>query len=164
MSAPSPDLKRSEYIDFGFLSVKASEALKVVLAGKKITAEQTIILAEAADFLKDIATGAGFIATGAVPGGFSPSRSMDALDYAMGPVRALRKLIDNDDVAKFFKSLTEAVKHASGGNAVKSKTDRKFQKAAISFFEALYQSIVAELSVKYPVLGSRPPRYGIHAH
>ena len=164
MSAPSPDLKRSEYIDFGFLAVGASEALKAVLAGKKITADQAMMLMEAADFLKDIATGAGFIATGAVPNGFSPSRSMDALDYAMGPVRTLRNLIEDDDVAKFFKSLNEAVKNASEGNAVKSKTDRKFQKAAVSFFEALYQSLVAELSVKYPVLGSRPTRHGIHAH
>lgn len=154
MSAPNIGLKRAEYFKYSILAIRTSSALNDVLQGKDLTEDERAVLTRAASFLKDISTGANFIAHGSFQEGFSPSRSVKALRQAMGPIMKLRVLIKDDDVASFFEQLTTAVSEVSKGHLANGASEQI--QSAINFFEAFNESVGSELNVKH--LSPRLPK------
>lgn len=155
MSAPHLELKEVEFLSLGFMTNGAVNALEKILNGEDLSGKEIKSLRKAAAFLGDIASGAQFIASGKVPVGFNASRSLEALNYAMGPKESLKKLLKDDDVAKFFKDLALALENAHRG--ISKDEDRSHLNEAVSFFRAFYRWVIAELNARQPVLGA--PRF-----
>lgn len=161
MSAPRLELKEVEFLSLGFTINGAINALEKCINGADLSKKDVKSLEEAASFLKDIASGANFITSGKVPAGFNASRSLAAFNYAMGPTEALKGLIKDDDVAKFFGNIARAVANARDG--VFKPGDSPHIEEAISFLRPFYKWVVAELNSRQPVLGTSSLRKGMLA-
>ncbi|MBT3010967.1 MAG: hypothetical protein KME41_04505 [Candidatus Thiodiazotropha sp. (ex Lucina pensylvanica)] len=158
MSAPHLELKETEYLSLGFMANSAETTLKTLLAGKQPSDEEIKSLKKATSFLNDIASGADFITTGQLSANFNPSRSLEALNFAMGPIDALKKVMKDDDVATFFRGIAQAVNNIYDRKSIES--DRIHIEEAEEFFSIFYQWVIAELNARQPSLGPPKPRSG----
>ncbi len=162
MSAPHLELKEAEYLSLGFMANSAGSTLKMLLAGEDLSDKELESLKKASIFLNDIASGADFIATGQLSATFNPSRSLEALNYAMGPTEALKKVMKDDNVAKFFSDVARAVTNLQERKSVDA--DKPHIEEAAAFFQVFYRWVIAELNARQPVLGSPKSRKGVFAY
>lgn len=154
MSAPSTLLREASSVRYGVLSVKASNALRSALRRRALTDDQKETLRRAATFLGHISDGARIATTGTFRAGARPSQSIAALDYALGPIDALRSQID-EDIAPFFSRMARAVHHTADNRL--ANDERQVAKRALFFFETLHNSLLSERQVRRVALG-RPRR------
>lgn len=153
MNASAHSLQNVEHINASFLAAKASEAIARALEHQALTIDQKFTLKEASQFLGTVSNGALLASGGAVAAGVSPSRSIAALDFAFGPIGALKRLAQQDDLAKFFSSLSDSIAalEANGDAAV---TPHELLKAQ-QFFDALHEWLAEELTSRRPIVGRR---------
>lgn len=151
MSAPSTVFKEASDLNFGFLSVKASNALSAVLDHQPLSDDERQDLHRAAEFLEDVADGALVAIEGTFRQGARDDRSMDALSYALGPIDTLKELAQEENVSVLFANMSKAV-HCAAEAPTQAQTED--MKVAISFFDALYKLIVRDLQAERPMLGA----------
>lgn len=154
MSAPDRLVRDAEAISFSFLTAKTSNVLQRVLDKRRITGDETAVLENAFRFLQDISDGARFTVQGNFREGANPSRSIAALDVALGPIDALKKLVSHEDnFATFFDELAHAVeqvRNTGSGQGVEAPLQ-----SAKQFFEVLSSWLADELNTRKPLIGSR---------
>jgi hypothetical protein len=155
MNAPHPLFRDADSVGRGFMTARASNLLGRVLERKPISADEVELLSSAERFLRDVADGAQFTASGAFREGANPSRSLAALDIAFGPIRVIRTLIEREaSFADLFEELASAVSKAretGSADGIEESLGRARQ-----FFEALAEWIANSLDSRNPVLGARP--------
>lgn len=163
MSAPNLELKQTDHLALGFMANGAGNALESYLGGATELPEyEAESLRDAAVFLCDVASGADFLASGRTAKGFNASRSLEAFDYAMGPLEALRGMLEDNNVAGFFREMARVVNTAAGGT-LQPNEEEKLQKAA-AFFRALHGWVMTQINRERPILGSPSARKGIAAY
>lgn len=147
MSAPHEYTKESQNIEYSFLALRSQEALKKILEQTLITDDEIEILDKASIFLQDIAEGANLISTGKATKGHNVRQSIEALDYAIDPLKTLKDLQEQEDIADFFRKIAEAVHNIDKDTSlVISSEKRKNLEAAMAFFDALFQSLHTALT------------------
>jgi hypothetical protein len=155
MSAPNPLFRDADSISCGFMTARASNLLRRVLEKKPISTDEVALLSSAERFLRDVADGAQFTASGAFREGANPTRSLAALDVAFGPIKVVRALVEHEaNFAGLFEELASAVskvKDTLSPEGVEDSLGRARQ-----FFEALADWIANNLDSRNPVLGVRP--------
>src|SRR5580658_2144569 len=109
MNAPHPLFRDADSVGRGFMTARASNLLRRVMERKPISADEVELLSIAERFLRDVADGAQFTASGAFREGANPSRSLAALDIAFGPMRVIKSLVERDSFADLFEELASAV-------------------------------------------------------
>jgi hypothetical protein len=110
MSAPKRAMRDARDIANGFLAAKAAVALRNASSGQ-LSADDRAALSRAADLLDQIVTGTQRT-KGEVVHGVRPSRSIAALNLALGPIDTLKKLVktDQEGLSPFFQRLAHAVR------------------------------------------------------
>lgn len=155
MNAPNPLFRDADSVGRGFMTARASNLLGRVLERKPISADEAVLLSNAERFLRDVADGAQFTASGAFRDGASPSRSLAALDVAFGPIKVIKTLVEREaSFAALFEELASAVSRArqtGSSEGIEESLGRARQ-----FFEALAEWIANSLDSRNPVLGIRP--------
>ena len=154
MNAPHPLFRDADSVGRSFMTARASNLLGRVLERKPISADEVELLSSAERFLRDVADGAQFTASGAFREGANPSRSLAALDIAFGPMRVIKSLVERDSFADLFEELASAVSKAretGSSDGIEESLGRARQ-----FFEALAEWIANSLDSRNPVLGARP--------
>lgn len=154
MSAPTFESMESEYINYGFLSVKAGNAIKAALEGQNLSEAEGQILKRAEEFLKDISSGAVLVKTGRY-NGVNPSEAMAALDFAMNPILHLQDVIKNEEVSKFFDEMADAIQIIAAQQALPDEKKGMLGNAQ-KFFDYLYSSLLDSLNSGRPSIGQIP--------
>lgn len=150
MSGPNVMLREAEYLDCGFLAAQSQETISKILGDQSLSDKDKRTLEDASEFLNKIADGAELVSTGR--SNFHNSRtSMQALDFAMGPLEILSGSINDGKVADFFRELAAAMVQASQGSAA----DHDKLEMTKEFFEILYGSAIETLNSDFPKLGDR---------
>jgi len=149
MSGANVVMREAEYLGCGFLAVQSQETIARRLGRKELTDEDKLILGRASEFLKNIADGADLVSTGR-SGAHNSRASMQALDFAMGPLESLQSLIGDGKIAEFFRGLATATEKASH-----DEIDTEQLQCSKQFFEVLYHSTLETLNNDFPQLGER---------
>ena len=155
MSGPLLDEKKAEYINFSFLAVLASRAITAILDATPPGPEELQALPKAERFLRDISSGAAFVTTGNHVQGFDAVRSVNALDFAMGPMETLEQLLVDKDIASYFGEVAAAVSRSENLEHALTENERSLLEFASNFFSALYESLTWMLT--YP--GEKEPSF-----
>lgn len=157
MSYPKQVLRDAEELSVSFLSSKTSAVLDHALGNTALSAPERQTLGDAATFLDQIADGAQIATTATVREGVSPSRSIAALDMALGPMAALKNIVRQDEqLDAFFGSLATAVRTLGQTGAI---ADAEQIRTAKTFFEALRTWLADELSASRAKIGDRTARF-----
>ena len=159
MSAPTFESRESEYINYGFLSIKAGNAIKAILGGQSLSIEDKQALERAEKFLKDISSGVNLVTTGVYKHGSNPNETMAALDYAIDPIVLLQDIIKNQDISGFFDEMADAI-HVSAFKSGEPNDNEDMLGNAQQFFDFLYTSLLASLNSGRPSIG-RTPKLGL---
>jgi hypothetical protein len=139
-------MRNAEEIGYGFLAVRASNALRDA-SKRPLSKDEGAVLEHAATFLNEIANGAR-ISEGAVLDGVRPSRSIAALNVAMGPLEALKRLVqaEHEEIAPVFSRLSQAVRAIHDG-ADPVPLEPSLNEAR-EFFESLSGWLANEISTR----------------
>jgi hypothetical protein len=148
MSAPKRALRDAEGIRVGFLAARASSALTKVLQQADLTADESADLAKATLFLTDIADGVRLTSRGDTTESVRPSRSIAALDVALGPLDQLREFVkaEHQELEPMFRRFSDAVL------AAQARIDIEKQLKSITeaqvFFEGLSGWLANEIATR----------------
>lgn len=153
MSAPRFESMASEYINYGFLSAKAVNAIESILAGQCLSQDEARVLKRAEGFLRDVSSGAVLVKTGSFNGN-NPNEAMAALDIAMNPIEFLQDAIKEKEIASFFTEMAQAIEESQTqlGEVPSSAKKDKLDNAKF-FFDCLYSSLQDSLSAGRPSIG-----------
>lgn len=156
MSAPAFEVRAADYIGQSFLAIKAKNAICSYLKGNVLSQPEKEVLLKAHKFLKEIASGASLVSTGESKG-FKAMESMAALNYAMDPIKNLRELLGDKEISDFFNEMADSVELSAKGSS-STQPAMEQMSHAVSFFDALYQSLSNTLDHNHHPLGGRPER------
>lgn len=142
MSAPSPAERDAEYLKYGFLSIKAGNAIKNKLEGESLSQDEQDILRHAHELLQQISSGAELTVSGTLRGNaIDPLASMKALDFARDPIRHMQGKVKLHQLAELFAGMANTVQACSVSTAAPTDVQREALSMAAKFFEALYQYV-----------------------
>jgi hypothetical protein len=160
MSFPNQVLRGTEELSVNFLSAQTYSALNHALQKQDLSAPERLTLENAATFLEQIADGAEFANRASTRFGSTPSRSIAALDMALGPLDALKEIVgENEELDSFFGGLAGAVRSLGASGHV-SDNESQIQLAA-TFFELLRNWLASRISASRPRLGSHTGLLGL---
>jgi hypothetical protein len=152
MSTSRPLFCNADSIGLSFVTARASQALTHLLNGVNLGDEDRDALSKGSRFLLEISNGADISVHGTIREGVSPSRSLEALEVAFGPMDALRTMVSSEeDMAKLFRELADAVSAVAGGT---EKPALQALRSARDFFEALQRYVAQDLVARTHPLGS----------
>lgn len=146
MSAPSLAERDAEYLKYGFLSIKAGNAIRTRLEGDALSHEEQEVLRHADELLRQISSGAELATSGNFQGNdVDPLASMEALDFARDPIRHIQGQVKIQQLAKLFASMAEAVETCSRSKGPPTPEQRDTLSTVASFFDALYRYVATTL-------------------
>jgi hypothetical protein len=146
MSAPSIAERDSEYLKYGFLSIKAGNAIRSKLDGDPLSEDELEILHHADQLLRQISTGAELVTSGSIQNNdIDPVASMKALDVAKDPIKHIQGQVKLHQLAQLFASMADTLKACSGSDRAPSKEQKQVLAQVASFFDALYQYVATTL-------------------
>lgn len=146
MSAPSSAERNAEYLKYGFLSIKAGNAIKNRLQGEILSHDEQEILRRADDLLRQISSGAELTVSGhPQKNDIDPLASMKALDFARDPIRHMQGQVKVHQLAELFASMANTIQACSASAEAPTKAQREMLSTAAKFFEALYQYVAGVL-------------------
>jgi hypothetical protein len=146
MSRPSDEVLEIECINYGFLSVKARQAIEKILNHASLSAEEKLVLKRAQDFLISVSQGAELISTGCYHHSSNPVDSIKALKLAIDPLEALQKVVNGTPIADYFKTMADSVESCSNSSSAVTTESQSVLANTIQFFEGLHKSSISTLS------------------
>ncbi len=147
MSATHQYAKEAEELRYGFLAVKAKEAINKSLKPTDLNQNDFDVLNNASSFLNSISEGARLVGTKDLQGHHS-SESLAALTLALHPLESLQCIADDTDrsIADFFGALAKTLDNVVAANGRASEDQIPELQIAASLFAEIYHSLKASLS------------------
>jgi hypothetical protein len=147
------ELLQSDYLNYGFVSLHASDAIQSLMEGKPLSSRNRESLSDARHFLETVANGVDLVTSGEAQGhDLDAVDSVGALGIAIDPLERIQKTLASPGAAGLIRSLAEALETCANQVADVS-TDVKHQlQSAKVLFDAIYARIARELD-QHPVFG-----------
>ena len=132
MNTPGIHMEQAETLEYGFLAVRAADAIQRKLDGHTLSSTDQEALQKAHEFLMDVVQGASLV-SGSEFAGHS-AQVVTALGFASHPVANLQAAItNNDEFSKFFEDLAAAI--------VATEIQQDTLRSANAFFELMVDSL-----------------------
>lgn len=146
MSAPSLAERDAEFLKYGFLSIKAGNAIRSKLDGDPLSTDEQEILRRADELLRQISSGAELATSGNLQNNdMDPLASMKALDFARDPIRQIQGQVQTHQLAQLFGSIADAVEACRVSTASPTQAQKEILSMAAAFFDQLYQHVATTL-------------------
>lgn len=146
MSAPSLAERDAEYLKYGFLSIKAGNAIRHKIEGDALSQEDQDILRNADELLLQIASGVELATSGNIRNnGIDPLTSMRALGVARDPIRHIQGQVQQHQLAELFTSMAATLKACSATSTAPTDPQKRVLSLAASFFDELYKYVATVL-------------------
>lgn len=138
-------LRNAEHINYGFLAVKSAESLGKFLNETPLTPEDLKVLKKSKDFFRELSEGVELVHTGTYSGGNSIA-SMQALDFAIGPLETLQDALEDEELSELASSIEEKIDRVIKNQKPVAKSEREVYFSLVQFFHALNESLLEDLS------------------
>lgn len=146
MSAPSLAERDAEYLKYGFLSIRAGNAIRHKLGGEALSEEEQDILRNADELLRQIASGVELATSGNIRNNdIDPLASMRALGVARDPIRHIQGEVQQHKLAELFVLMAETLQASSGSSSSPTKPQKESLSLTASFFDELYKYVATIL-------------------
>jgi hypothetical protein len=147
------ELQQADYLNYGFVSLHASDAIQTVIEGRPLSTRDRESLSDARAFLETIASGVDLVTSGEVHGhDFDAVDSVGALDIAIDPLERVQKTLTAPGAAELVRSLADALETCVDQvTALSAECRHRLQSAKI-LFDAIYARVARDLD-QHPVFG-----------
>lgn len=145
MSAPSLAERDAEYVRYGFLSIKAGNAIRNKLNGGPLSYDEKEVLRNADELLRQISSGAELTVSGHLQNDADPLASMKALDFALDPIRHIQGQVQTQQLAQLFASMAATVETCSVSPTAPTRDQEEMLSMTATFFDALYKYVTTVL-------------------
>src|SRR5581483_7889823 len=108
------ELQQADYLNYGFVSLHASDAIQSLMEGKPLSSRNRESLSDARQFLETVASGVDLVTSGETHGhDLDAVDSVGALGIAMDPLERIQKTLASPGAAELIRSLAEALEAGS---------------------------------------------------
>jgi hypothetical protein len=146
------ELQQADYLNYGFVSLHASDAIQTLMEGKPLSSRNRESLSDARQFLETIANGVDLVTSGEAHGhDLDAVDSVGALGIAIDPLERIQKTLASPGAAELIRSLAEALEPSANQAGVSAEVTHRLQSAKV-LFDAIYARIARELD-QHPVFG-----------
>ena len=147
------EVLQADYLNYGFVSLHASDAIQTLMDGRPLSARNRESLADARQFLETVANGVDLVTSGEAHGhDLDAVDSVGALGLAIDPLERIQKTLASPGAAELIRSLADALEtcanQAAGASA---EVTHRLQSAKV-LFDAIYARIARDLD-QHPVFG-----------
>lgn len=147
------ELPQADYLNYGFVSLHASDAIQTLMEGKPLSSRNRESLSDARQFLETIASGVDLVTSGEAHGhDVDAVDSVGALGIAIDPLERIQKTLASPGAAELIRSLADALEACANQVAGVSADMRHQLQSAKVLFDAIYARIARELD-QHPVFG-----------
>jgi len=147
MSAPDQLQTEANQLSYGFLSSRAISTLGKIINNQPISDDEIEILINAHNFLINAANGALMITKGQFHGS-NQSESINALRFAIDPLKNLEDILEDSEISTYFQYLADSMPIDGNEQYVDKEIDKDALDQTLKFFSYLYEEMANTLGKK----------------
>lgn len=149
MSAPSQEFRHSKFLDYAFLAARSEKAVSEMIGEVQLSEEDRMVLNQASDFLRNVATGAQALTSGNYHVR-NFSAAMEAIEVAMNPLEGLSGVLKDRDVAQALSETADVISAKASESPMQPLNEHELEEAKLfkAFFDLFYRFILAKIDEK----------------